>query len=499
MAPPRRRAPPLAPILLVLGLLGPMHLSSSWNAVRDTRQEPLFSRADFQGVDRKVSAPLVQSPPATLALTEQNPAPMHMIQAARTPNQQQQQQQQQPRRYQHADLGNLTSAEFKLDIYAYEIKSPKSSFDPVDYPMFLQVSIKKVLFLTQKMGSGKFQHVFLDGLRRSNYIELVDIISLNATTASTYTDQGEDLWMDDSPTPECSYPMVERYAAQQTRHVPILQLDYKDFSMLQVCSKLTALVGGKHNMRYAKRSIVEGREFNWTTGWVDHGHYSNNTGYEHTGGPILHAPYTVRTDQVQALQGILNQTNFTSPVDYEPKTFDITHFWGKGHDPVSHLRNRITEICQDFNGKVVPNGKKLKGFCRLAGTRGTQGRRNVQEEYLKVMLKSRIVIVTQRDKWEGHYRLMEALAGGAMVVADFMLSLPKGLVDRESVVLFRTQKELEEVLLYYAHHEEERRQIAQRGWEIAMGRHRSWHRMEELLFGRPLTNVNNPYGPYKKE
>ena len=27
-----------------------------------------------------------------------------------------------------------------------------------------------------------------------------------------------------------------------------------------------------------------------------------------------------------------------------------------------------------------------------------------------------------------------------------------------------------------------------------MGWHRSWHRLEELLFGQPLTNEDKPYG-----
>ena len=212
----------------------------------------------------------------------------------------------------------------------------------------------------------------------------------------------------------------------------------------------------------------------------------------------MHSPYTVRTDQVHVWAGILNRTKFRSPVDYEPKQWDVAHFWGKGNDPVSHLRNQITDICKGLDGTVLPSGRKIKAYCNLAGNRGTPGRRKVNEQYLTKILKSRIVIVTQRDQWEDHYRLMEALAGGAMVVADMMLSLPKGFVDRESLVLFRSKQELLDVITYYVDHDHERRHIAQKGWEIAMGRHRSWHRMEELLFGQPLTDVDNPYGPYRK-
>lgn len=475
--PSRRAAPPLAPILIVLGLLGPMHLSASWNSIENViPQEPLFNRLDFHRLSTTTSsndpAPLIQAPPEPLMKIT--------------------------RRYQKSDLGNIS-----ISIMAeYERLSPKTSFDPLDSPVFETISKKKVLFLTQNLGSGKVQHVFLDGLQRSDYIDLVNVVSLNVT--STYVDYGEDLWIDDSPSPECWNEALLRYATQQqlpniTRHVPILQLDNKDFPMLQTCSKLIPVVGGKHNIRYAKRSIVQGRQFNWTTRWVDHGFYSNNTGRELTGGPILHSPYTVRTDHVVALARILAGTKFSSPVDYEPKQWDVAHFWRKGNYPVSHLRNQIADVCKDLDETVLPSGRKLKAYCKIVGNRGTAGRRSVNEQYLIKLLKSRIVIVTQRDQWEDHYRLMEALAGGVMVVADMMLSLPKGLVDRESVVLFRSKKELHDVITYYVDHENERRRIAQKGWEIAMGRHRSWHRMEELLFGQPLTDIDNPYGPYRKE
>jgi hypothetical protein len=360
------------------------------------------------------------------------------------------------------------------------------------------------------LGAGKVQHVFLDGLHRSDYLELVDMVALPSN--ETYRDRGEHVWMDDSPIFGCEN--TEAYAQQQSqRDIPVVHLDYKDFPYLSFCKNLHEYVGGKQNIRYVKRSIVDGRLFNWTSGWTDAGYYRPNIGWEGSGGPISHSPYTVRTDQVEVMQRKLLPTNFTSPVDYEPKPIDAVHFWGKGNDPVSHLRNHVTEVVKALNGHLIynetkedgsqvapiPNNRIFRTIARVVGSRGTKGRRGVQEDYVKFMLKSKIVVVTQRDKWEGHYRLMEALMGGAMVAHDFMLSLPKGLVDRESVVLFRSRDELEEIIRYYSTHEEERKAIAQRGWEVAMGRHRSWHRMEEILFGRPLTDVNNPYGPYKKD
>jgi hypothetical protein len=375
----------------------------------------------------------------------------------------------------------------------YEQFGRKESFDPLNFPVWANTTIGppqrpvKVLFLTQKLGSGKVQHVFLDGMNRSKYIEVVDVISLPTTVP--YVDRGEDLWMDDSPITGCSN--TEDYAKQQgKRKIPILHLDFKDFDLVKFCPNLYKYVGGKQNLRYVKRSIVEGRKYNWTSGWVDFGHYIRNIGLEGTGGPLLHGPYVVRTDQVELTKNLLLKKKLFFPMDFSKKK-DVSHFWGFSADPVSFFRNQVTVIVKSLE-------KTMRVHTGLAGARGTEGRRNVQERYIQKMMESRIVVVTQRDKWEGYYRLMEALASGSMVVADFMLSLPKGLVDRESVVLFRSEQELKDVLLYYNRHEDKRREIARRGWEIAMGRHRSWHRMEDLLFGMPLTDVGNPYDSYKK-
>ena len=448
-----RPVPPLTPLLLVLALLGPMHLGLTWNTNHDTLPSRI-PRLHRHQLKRKVHD---TSRDVTSLFRD--------------------------RTYQISDLGDVSIDE----IARYERLSSKSSYDPVKFPMFTTISKKKVLFLSQNLVSGKVQHVLLDGFQRSDFIDLVYVVALNSSSSYT-TEWGEDLWVHDSPSPECSSPELLNYlvSAQQlgnhNRNILLLQVDYEDFPMVQTCSKLIPLIGGKENIRYAKRSIVEGRQFNWTKGWVDHGYYSNNSGLDVTGGPIVHAPYGVRTDQVEILRELILDQNVTSPVDFGPKSWDVSHLWDKDNHPVSHLRNRVTDVCLELVGITLPSsGRKLRAWCQLAGTRGSRGRRTVHREYLMQLLSSRIVIVTQRDKWEGHYRLMEALAAGTMVLADFMLSLPKGLVHGESVVLFRSEQELRDLILYYADHEEERRQIALRGWEVAMGRHRSWHRMEELL------------------
>ena len=75
----------------------------------------------------------------------------------------------------------------------------------------------------------------------------------------------------------------------------------------------------------------------------------------------------------------------------------------------------------------------------LAGNALQAGRRSVHSDYIQAMLNSKIVVVTQRDDWEDHYRLFEALVSGAMVMTDRMLSLPKGLENGVSIIEFQSE------------------------------------------------------------
>jgi spore maturation protein CgeB len=102
-------------------------------------------------------------------------------------------------------------------------------------------------------------------------------------------------------------------------------------------------------------------------------------------------------------------------------------------------------------------------------------------------------VVVQRDGWEDHYRLFEALASGPMVLADKMLGLPRGLENGTNLVLFDILLDMERLILHYLAWPEERIAISKRGLEMAMGQHRTWHRMEELVFGCPLTRTGPPY------
>jgi spore maturation protein CgeB len=49
---------------------------------------------------------------------------------------------------------------------------------------------------------------------------------------------------------------------------------------------------------------------------------------------------------------------------------------------------------------------------------------------------------------------------------------------------------LNEYLIYYLNHEEERKRIAIEGWKLGMNQHRTFHAMEEVFFGKPITTTS---------
>jgi hypothetical protein len=265
--------------------------------------------------------------------------------------------------------------------------------------------------------------------------------------------------------------------------------------------------------------------------------------------PVLHFPYAVRSDIVVTLLkecccNIRTKTNVElSPPDalyYDgqrrleehvfqttPRTVDVLHLWQvTSKRGQSQLRNSVSLLVQSWNGTRLPlhqatssnhsdvsrdsinnrskgqgNGtphnnstttplrRTIRTSTDEQGLRKEVGRSLVDPKYVRAMMSAKIVIVAQRDGWEDHYRLFETLACGPLVISDRMLAPPKGLVHGQSILFFESLQELTALVSYYLVHEEERQEIAHQGWRVAMGQHRSWHRLEEVVFGRPLTRV----------
>jgi spore maturation protein CgeB len=73
--------------------------------------------------------------------------------------------------------------------------------------------------------------------------------------------------------------------------------------------------------------------------------------------------------------------------------------------------------------------------------------------------------------------------------------LPAGLMNGTNIIEFSSADEFVRLARYFLEHDRERQTIAQQGRYVAMSRHRSWHRMEEIILGQPVTvcydNSNN--------
>jgi hypothetical protein len=119
----------------------------------------------------------------------------------------------------------------------------------------------------------------------------------------------------------------------------------------------------------------------------------------------------------------------------------------------------------------------------LTGKIGVEGRNNFQEEYFDQMRRTRVVVTCNRvPDWEGDYRLFEALASGAMVMVNTMLTPVRNrFIDCRHLVCFRNLDDLEDKLYYYLENEDQRLAVAQRGFDHAMKHHKVSDRIEEMV------------------
>jgi len=59
-----------------------------------------------------------------------------------------------------------------------------------------------------------------------------------------------------------------------------------------------------------------------------------------------------------------------------------------------------------------------KGYVTRFGPINDGGRNEANEEYLRTLARSKIVVTCQPDRWEGDWRTWEAFASGACVISD---------------------------------------------------------------------------------
>jgi hypothetical protein len=287
----------------------------------------------------------------------------------------------------------------------------------------------------------------------------------------------------------------------------VLLVDFSSSPRLGNCTFLMHTFGktDKGRVRFSKRSIVQGRYYNFTTTSVHPGSllpplHSNGATTTGTGGdsllPILHSPLVLRESFVVTQLAVLTNQS-TSVLDHH-RPIDVTCFWTRGdYSHYGFYRREVAESVKKLHHSTPYDHIKIEARVQLSYSDKKQMEDGgiVQYKYVQDLLSTKIVVISQRDEWEDNYRLMESLASGALVLSDPMIAPPAGLQNKVNIVFYPNPRELRNLIRYYLHpdHESKRIAIAQKGFELAMGRHRSWHRMEELLFGEPLTNVNLPF------
>jgi hypothetical protein len=291
--------------------------------------------------------------------------------------------------------------------------------------------------------------------------------------------------------------------SNETLPVALLMMDYSGSAERLHCPGIENLIP-RDRIRLTRSNIVQHRYWNPSESWIDVGELSPNDGNLLSGGPVLFQPHVVRESFVSALSQTLKSANWTISGDsderspaYMKREKDLAHLWkGSDYSHYSFLRRQVSTIVASLSGRRTDR-REIHTIVNVLGDVELMECNEIQTQYTEQLIKIKAVVVAQRDEWEGHYRLFEALASGAMVFADKALALPDGLEDKENIILYDSAKSLEDSLLYYLSPKlnKERLSIARKGWEVAMGRHRSWHRVEEVLYGKQLTQVDRPLDP----
>ena len=174
---------------------------------------------------------------------------------------------------------------------------------------------------------------------------------------------------------------------------------------------------------------------------------------------------------------------------------DVRTFWNATVCNVAcAFRNHVAETVASIPLKhpSVNVNTNVVGFIHR------KGRNNVSPEYIEGMLSTKIIVLAQRDHWEDHARLDEALLSGALVMTDPQLYYPHGIVDGENIVVYNSIMDMESKIQYYLNpkNEEERIQIGRRGRELALTHHRVWQHAERLLLND--MQYRNEYGIFNK-
>jgi hypothetical protein len=394
----------------------------------------------------------------------------------------------------------------------FESSSIPSSYNATLHPVFPQHNFSPsspmtVHLIVGNTGSVEPTSKFLmDGLERSSIIKVSRMSFLSArqeikTLKLEAKAYHVDVVIVDWSSLHRDCHVLERILSdyQISEETKIVMMDYSASTRQITCKKYQS------STRLIKRQIVEGRKWDASTKWVHTGSIVDNHGSSISEGPTLHANFVVRERLVEAIFNMTTKAE-VKKLPQKSRSTHVSFFWNKGD--TSHygqLRNTVATLVKMLDQSKVGSDKKV--ITTLAETvesslSGGTEEGNIQKEYVRKLLKSKIVVVAQRDEFEDHLRLMDSLASGAMVATDCMHTLPRGLVNGTHILVYDSETSLKRILRYYLTHSDKRIEIATNGWKVAMRQHRSWASIEHIFFGDFVTHKEKPpysLGPPKRD
>jgi len=322
-------------------------------------------------------------------------------------------------------------------------------------------------------------HIIVDGINQSKFLHWSD--SPNQACLLADINIKRKLKNTDTACTDVSNKIIKAHSAGQK----LFLFSYHDRPNF-TCDPFRSESIDRMDIQYGKRSMTVGR------GDFQPGRMVNYSNYEmHSRGPVFWLPFSVRTDQVLEMMRLTKENNATTAGTFSiregelpylprlPREIDGRVFRNYNNDS----DKKQTSMRAQMAGKVLEIAQAHPSLNIRVGTVGSTrvtGRTTIQPDYVKGLLSAKVVVLCQPNGWEGHYRFFEAMAAGALVMTDPSIHLPSGYVDGVNVVVYSIS-DLEQKLLYYIEHDEKRIEVASKGWELAMTKHRSWNRMEDFI------------------